>query len=440
MRALPHSQERITFGPIWPVTITERAVSLSELFWVFFKIGAISFGGFMALVSATADAFVDKKKLLTHEEMLDGMSLANLLPGPRGINCVVYVGYRLRGGLGAWVSAIGALLPSLIWMVSLTTLYVIYASQLPALNHLLAAVLPAVAAIIVAVAYRMGRKVLQSRREAVFALLAALLFIAAPQLFRPYATMAIVLGSGLAGWYLFRKSDAEQPLSAPHLPRQWWLGLAVALGVLGGACITALAFDGHGLLQIALTFGGLSLMLFGSGYVLVPMIFDAVVSNAHWLTTEAFLDGLALSQVTPGPVLLLAAFIGQHVMAEQYGLLYGIAGALVATFAIFAPPAVLMVVVSNTFEEIKPWPSVRACLRGIRCGVLGMISVAALAVFYAGLPAWPSGFAFETLWTYFSQLGPALVIFSAALAALTQLRIGAAWILTTAGLIGLVLA
>jgi hypothetical protein len=111
-----------------PTATTER-MSLGVLFWTFLKIGSVAFGGFMALISVVADTIVEKRQLLKQEDMLDCISLANLLPGPQGVNCVAYVGYRLRGGLGALVSAVGVLLPTFVLMLVLTGLYVAYASN-----------------------------------------------------------------------------------------------------------------------------------------------------------------------------------------------------------------------------------------------------------------------------------------------------------------------
>lgn len=96
---------------------TARLISLGQLFWIFLKIGCVSFGGFMALISVIADTVVEKHKLLTNDDMLDGISLANLLPGPQGVNCVAYIGYRLRGPMGATVCAVGVLLPTVVLIV-----------------------------------------------------------------------------------------------------------------------------------------------------------------------------------------------------------------------------------------------------------------------------------------------------------------------------------
>ncbi len=137
------------------------SVSLSYLFGNFLKIGSTAFGGFMALVSVIENIIVEKGKLLTHEDMLDGISLASVLPGPVAANVVAYVGYRLRGGTGALITATAVLLPSFILVVALTIAY-LQAGEIPAVNKVFAGFIPAVVAIIVtahrnrAVLLRMG--------------------------------------------------------------------------------------------------------------------------------------------------------------------------------------------------------------------------------------------------------------------------------------------
>ena len=157
MSLMSGSQEKGMHHNVLSPTAGVERVSLGYLFWIFLKIGCVAFGGFMALISVIADTVVEKRKLLTPDDMLDGISLANLLPGPQGVNCVVYIGYRLRGGLGAFVSAVGVLLPTFVLIAVLTALYLTYASQVPALENLFAGFVPAVAAVIVSVVHRMGK-------------------------------------------------------------------------------------------------------------------------------------------------------------------------------------------------------------------------------------------------------------------------------------------
>ena len=421
-----------------PESASDQAerVSLGSLFLIFLKIGAVSFGGFMALISVTADIIVEKRKLLTHDDMLDGISLANLLPGPQAVNCVAYIGYRLRGVRGAIVSAIGVLLPTVVLIVILTSLYLTYASHLPSLGSLFAGFIPAVAAVIVSVALRMSQNVLKGRTELIMALVAAIALLAAPRDLRLYTTLGIVFSYGLIGYRLFRQPNAA---SVTHTGRLPWMRIGLTLGVLSLLVITFLAqpaLNPNGLPQLALTFSGLSLMLFGGGYVFIPMIQDVVVANYEWLTTQQFLDGIAFSQVTPGPILVIATFISQKVITEQYGLLIGVLGALVGTAAIFTPPAVLMITASMALDDIKQSPVIQAVMRGIRCGILGMISVAALVILWASLPAWPEASSLSNWGHYFNLLWPTLAIFAGALVALVKYSVDIVWIIPTAGLLG----
>jgi chromate transporter len=420
-------------------TATTEHVALSTLFWIFLKIGSVAFGGFMALISVIADTIVEKRKLLKQEDMLDCISLANLLPGPQGVNCVAYVGYRLRGGLGALVSVMGVLLPTFVLIVILTGLYVAYASKVAVLSNLFAGFMPAVAAVMVSVVYRMAKSVLQGQREVILTILAALVLLAAPRAIRLYATLGIVSSFGLAGYALFRSPNVYSPVRPAHLPWVRLLGTLAVLGLLIMAFLARPPLAPRSLAQLALTFSGLSLLLFGGGYVFIPMIQDVVVTNYGWLTTQQFLDGVALSQVTPGPILVIATFIAQKVMMEQHGLICGLFGAMVGTVSIFTPPAVLMITAAMALDYLKQSPGVQAAMRGIRCGVLGLIAVAALIILYTSLPPWPGSLSGRALTDYLSVLWPTAVIFVTALVALVKYNLDLVWIIPAAGLLGLLL-
>jgi chromate transporter len=420
-------------------TATTERVSLGTLFWIFLKIGSVTFGGFMALISVVADIIVERRRLLKQEDMLDCISLANLLPGPQGVNCVAYVGYRLHGGLGALVSAVGVLLPTFVLIVALTGLYVAYASKATVLSNLFAGFTPAVAAVVVSVVHRMAKSILKGQREVILTILAALALLAAPRAIRLHATFGIVSSFGLAGYALFRSPNACSPVRPAHLPWARLLGTLAVLGLLIVAFLAHPPLAPRSLAQLALTFSGLSLLLFGGGYVFIPMIQDVVVTNYGWLTTQQFLDGVALSQVTPGPILVIATFIAQKVMLEQHGLLCGLLGAMVGTVSIFTPPAVLMITASMALDYIKQSPGVQAAMRGIRCGVLGLIAVAALIILDTSLPPWPGSLSVHTLTDYLSVLWPTVVIFVTALMALVKYNLDLVWIIPAAGLLGLLL-
>jgi chromate transporter len=316
---------------------------------------------------------------------------------------------------------------------------VTYASKVAVLSNLFAGFTPAVAAVMVSVVHRMAKGILKGQREILLTILAALALLAAPRTIRLYVTFGLVTSLGLAGYALFRHRNVCPPVHQAHLP---WARLLVPLAVLG---LLVVAFLAHpplaprGLAQLALTFSGLSLLLFGGGYVFIPMMQDVVVTNYGWLTTQQFLDGVALSQVTPGPILVLATFIAQKVMMEQSGWLYGLLGAVVGTVSIFAPPAVLMITASMALDSLKQAPGVQAVLQGIRCGVLGLIAIAALAILYTGMPGCPDSLSTPALTNYLSAIWPTVVIFVAALVALVKYNIDLVLIIPCSGLLGLFL-
>ncbi|OGI50225.1 MAG: chromate transporter [Candidatus Muproteobacteria bacterium RIFCSPHIGHO2_02_FULL_65_16] len=398
-----------------------RRLSLWSLFWIFFRIACTSFGGFMALISVVENVIVERKKLMKHHDMLDGISLASILPGPVAVNLVVYVGYRLRGGLGALVSAVAAILPAFVFIVVLAYAYFRW-GDIPAVSRLFLGFIPAVVAVIVAAAWNMSRKSIPGWREAALAAVAAGVLLGVGGFF---STVGIIVGAGVVGWLWFRHDLPAPVKGAPAGARKkrkrkdksFKRRLDVRALFLAGAPFTAVPvwqLDPGILLKLFLVFAGMSVMLFGGGYVFIPIIQEIVVGGHRWVTQKEFIDGVAMSQVTPGPIMVSAAFIGYKVA--------GLAGALAATVGIFPPPALVMLASARVLERIKRSAAIKAALRGVRPAVIGMIFAAAVVVGKTAAPVWLSG-----------------AIFAAALFALLRLRLEAVWIIPTAGLLGLLL-
>jgi len=386
-------------------------LSLSSLFWIFFRIACTSFGGFMAMISVVENVVVERKKLLTHQSMLDGISLASMLPGPVAVNVCTYVGYRLRGRAGALVAATAAILPAFVLVVALSAAYFRW-GQIPAVSKLFMGFIPAVTAVIVAAAWNMSRKSLTGLREEAIAIAA---FAALLGIGGFYSTLGIILGAGVIGWLLFRTGPgpAAQPPpdKKPAAPGTSFSANALLLGTAPMVQIPWWSVDPAILMKLGAVFAGMSVMLFGGGYVFIPMIQEIVVTNQKWVTSQEFVDGIALGQITPGPILVSAAFIGLKVA--------GLAGATVATAAIFAPPAVLMVVASHAFERLQRSRAIQAALRGVRPAVIGMIFAAAVVVGQTAVPVWYS-----------------IALFAVALYALIRFRVEAVWIIPAAGAAG----
>lgn len=389
-------------------------VPLSALFWMFFKIACTSFGGFMAMISVVEREAVARRKLMSHEDMLDGISLASILPGPVAVNLVVYVGYRLRGGVGALVSALGAVLPSFAFIVILSIAYFQW-GQVPAINKLFMGFIPAVTAIIVSTAWTMGRKAVIGWREGVLTAASAGVLLGIGGF---YSTLGIILVAGVVGWWWFRvttpTADAVTSTATPATPSQYSTRTSLLLMQPWTLAVPFLTYDPGLMLKLFLVFASMSVMLFGGGYVFIPLIQEIVVDGHGWVTTQEFIDAIAMGQITPGPILVSAAFIGLKVA--------GFAGAVVATVGIYLPPALLMVASTRALEFIKKSQAIRAALRGIRPAVVGMIAAAAFTVGGTAPHHWVS-----------------LLIFFTALVALMRLRVQVVWVIPSAGLTGLLL-
>jgi len=391
--------------------MTEQAIgrstriSLPQIFWIFLKVGATAFGGFMALIAVVENLVVERRGLLTHEDLLDGISLASMLPGPVAVNVVTYVGYRLRGVGGALFAWFAVIIPSFVLLLGLTIVYFRW-GQMPAMSKIFMGFIPAVTAIIFYTAWGMAKKSVTTTRESMLLFAAALLLLVIGGFF---ITVLVILGAGVLGYVLFRGEETNGPsVSGRARAHVSVHGIAAF-----PAALIPLSVTGK-IAALFLTFSGMSLMLFGGGYVFIPMIKEIVVSGHHWVTGKEFIDAIALGQVTPGPILISAAFIGYKVA--------GFAGALVSTVGIFLPPAIVTILCATLLEKLKRSPTARSALRGIRAAVTGMIFAAAVVIGSSAQPGWAS-----------------FLIFCAALLALARLRIEVVWLIPLSGIAGLIL-
>lgn len=420
---------------------SSQAVSLPFLFLAFLKVGSTAFGGFMALISVVESIIVEQRKLLQHEDMLDGISLASVLPGPVAANVVAYVGYRLRGTLGAIATATGVLFPSFILVLGFTIAYQ-SAGDSPIVHNLLMGFVPAVAAIILGAVWRMSKKALKGRVEILVTVIAAAIMFAIDFLrkssiseltqfattVRPFIPLFLVIASGIFGWTYFRRllgktSQGSSAIASPPAVtlRSSKFKLVITVGLLSSLLACYLfklqnpAFLGEdSLATLFTTFSGMSIMLFGGGFVFIPIIQGVVVDSLGWVNNEQFNTAIAIGQITPGPILISAAFIGYVVK--------GFLGSLVSTIAIFFPPALIMVTCSHWLEQIKQSTSIQAALRGIRPAVIGMIFFAAYAVLSTAQLSWVTP-----------------LIFVVALVALVRFKMGVVVLIPASGILGLAL-
>lgn len=366
----------------------QKHITINYLFFTFLKIGAISWGGYMALIAVIQKQLVDKDKVIREETILDGISLASILPGAISINVATYIGYQLRGIRGALASLTGVVLPGVILITLLAALYSTF-GELPLLHKFFTGILPAVAALILSVAIQMAQKQIKGYQEVIIALLAAsgMVFINS---FR--ATLLVIFASGVAGFILFKPEkpggiNINQPPLSPGYKKFIWYTAGVSLAIMLIVTVlrlTALENSEWFLInkKIFLTFSGMSMTLFGGGYVIIPAMHTVIVDGFHWLSTKEFADAIAMGQITPGPVILTATFIGYRVA--------GFTGALVSTIAIFIPPGILMVLLSGFIKKVKDSPIISKIFQGMRPAIIGMIFSATYTIGKSASPTWPS--------------------------------------------------
>ena len=390
---------------------TEK-ISLWNLFTLFLRIGSTAFGGFMALIAVVQQKVVEQRKWMSQEEMLDGVSLATVLPGPVAVNTVAYVGHRLRGIPGAAVCFVGVILPSFLLLVALSVAYFQW-GQLPLVSKLFMGFIPAVTAIILVAGWNMGRKAILGVPEALIALVAAVLMVWKGSF---TTSLLIIVGSGILGWLIFGTKTVV-PVGADKGGNKAANKPNKLLSISAAPLVLAIPFWSLNftlLSKLFITFAGMSLFLFGGGYVFIPLIQHTVVETNGWLTQQEFVDAIAMGQVTPGPIVISAAFIGYKVA--------GFLGALVATVGIFLPPAILMVAGSHALGKIKHSVVLKAVLKGIRPAVIGMIIAAVISVGMTAPQHWVS-----------------ILIFAAALLAQLKFKLDVIWVIPAAGLAGIML-
>ncbi len=389
--------------------------TLTYLFLTFLRIGSTSWGGFMALISMIQKKVVEKDGILDGTTVMDGISMASVLPGPMAVNVVSFVGYKLGGWMGALVSVVAVLLPSFLLMLVLSHLYFQY-GNIPAMAHFFAGILPAVAAIIVSVAINLGQKSIKDVPQiAIAAIAGVLVFFSKSYL----TTLAMLAVSGVFGYfYYYKKTNAgAEPLPKAALTqssaKQYWLVIPAAVLLV----FLFLPNQNPILLlhkTILLTFSGMSLSQFGGGYVIIPTMQKIVVDGMHWLSDREFVDAVAMGQITPGPIFVSATFIGYK--------LAGFWGALNATISIFFPTAILTVFCAKFFNKISSSNVVAAVFKALRPAIIGMIASAAMTIL------WNNGLT----WL-------AVAIFAATLLAIMRFKIDPVYIIPVAGLIGILI-
>jgi chromate transporter len=340
----------------------EATVSFGRLLVVFLKIGSIGFGGGMAVIALMEQEFVRKRRLIPLDEFVHSVGLGQVL-GSFAVNVAIFIGYRLFGVAGALLSAGAFLVPSITLVIILSDLYFRY-HAVPALQGAVAGLAPVVIALILNAGWSIGRKVLRSWPAMVIAAGALAAGVA------QWSAVWVLVTAGVAGFLLPRG------LTAPRQPPQ--PGKVAGSGAVN---LMPFAFFAAGpLSKLIATFFKIGLVFFGGGFVLVPVLHNRLVTQLGWLKPQEFLDGVAISNLTPGPIAVLATFAGFHMA--------GTTGALAATVALFAPGVVLMLAISHQYGRFRDDHRAQRFLAGVNPAVAGLIVSAALVLGRSALVSW----------------------------------------------------
>jgi len=333
-------------------------VTLSYLFYTFLKIGSISFGGYMALVSLVQKIMVDTDETVDNAVIIDSITVASLIPGPVAVNIVAYIGYHLKGKMGAVVSMLGVLLPACSMMLIVAFAYFNYAYKFE-WAEIMHYVVATVSAIILSTGFNLYKKEIGKNYKKALLCLFAIVVMSVTNSYIIIITF-ILLGA-MAG-LIIEGNTYSQIFNRADVKRQAKFSLSPASGLLAGLFVANeflfisnifKNFDSP-LIKIFIAFSGISLSLFGGGYVMIPLMQTLFVTDLHWLTTQQFIDAIAFSQATPGPI----------------------------TVGMFTPSAILMIIVSKLFKKTKDHSFIKDMVTGIKVVVIGLIISSAIRILY----------------------------------------------------------
>ena len=422
-------------------TEAPAAISFAEAFRFWLKLGFISFGGPAGQIAIMHQELVERKRWISERRFLHALNYCMVLPGPEAQQLATYIGWLMHRSWGGIVAGGLFVLPSLFILIALSWIYLAF-GDIPAIAGILYGIKPAVTAIVVFAAIRIGSRAL---KNGVLWGVAAAAFIALFALKLPFPL--IVIGAGIIGWIggrvapkLFATGgghgaggksygpaviddDTPTPEHArfnwPHFFKVlaagmllWGTGMALIIAVFGWQSTLA---------QMGWFFTKAALLTFGGAYAVLPYVYQAAVEHYQWVTPLQMIDGLALGETTPGPLIMVVAFVAfvggwttQFLGADHVFAAAALAAAVVTYFT-FLPSFIFILLGGPLVETTHGELHFTAPLTGITAAVVGVILN--LAVFFAYHVLWPDGLAGRFDW-------PSAVIGIAAFLALWRYKIG----------------
>jgi len=384
---------------------TSSPAGLLEIARFFLKLGVVGFGGPLVHIAMMEDELVGEDGWTDQSTFIEGLAICNMLPGPASTQLGIFMGWVRGGNLGALVAGATFMAPTFAIVVALSYVYFAF-GELPSVQAFFYGVNPVVIGLIAGAAYSMGHSALAEGRAdmqfafggeswsvdlRLLALLSGALVATVALAPNPVVEFAV---AGAVAVALFRPDWVRANVRGVTVGAAAALlaGVAYALrdriagafgsrlagGVVGGAVA---ALWGNLWVKLLLFMLYTGSFIFGGGLVLIPFIETYVVGGFGWLTATEFVDGIAIGQLTPGPVVMTTAFVGYKLMLDTYGTVgWAVAGAFVATFGAFAPSFVFITGAFPYVARVRDSAVVRAALNGINAAVVGAIVGATVAL------------------------------------------------------------
>jgi chromate transporter len=434
-------------------TVTTVPFREALRFWI--KLGFISFGGPAGQIAIMHREVVERRRWLSEERFLHALNYCMLLPGPEAQQLATYIGWRMHRTLGGVVAGGFFVLPSIFVLMVLSYVYAAY-GHVAAIVGILSGFKPVVVAIVVEAVARIARRALKGPAHVAIATAA---FIGIYLLHVPFPLIVLLAGgSGLLGARLWPAAvmpsappnhslpvydqtpiDDRAPVAPHTVPSRrrvvriaaLWLVLWLVPYVL------IVAWCGWNDLhaQLYRFFTGAAFVTFGGAYAVLAYVMQAAVVSFGWISSAQAVDGLALAETTPGPLIMVLQFVGfvagwvhPHTMSP---LASAVLGGLVATYTTFLPCFFFIFLGAPYVEVLRGHRSLSAALSGITAAVVGVILNLALA--FGTAVVWPNGLAGETSWF-------ALVLAVGAFTILSRFKVDVLWVVIAAGAMGLVSA
>ena len=442
-------------------SIAPAPVPFMEALMYWLKLGFISFGGPAGQISMMHQELVEKRRWISEQRFLHALNYTMVLPGPEAQQLATYIGWLMHGVRGGIVAGVLFVLPSLFILIGLTWAYLAF-GEVPAVAGILYGIKPAVTALILFAAYRIGSKALPNnilRGMAIAAFIAIFAFHVPFPLIIIVAGLFAYIGSRFlpdtfkagghhssSGKDSYGAAIIDDDTPAPEYIRFKWSRFLsfLAVGLLLGFSVMGYLYSQYGwdgtLTQMGYFFTKAALLTIGGAYAVLPYISLGGVEHG-WIDKTQMLDGLALGETTPGPLVMVNAFVGfvggwtNEIFGAGSQLLSGIVAATVVTFFTFLPSFLFIFLGAPAIEATRNDLKFTAPLTGITAAVVGVILN--LATFFAYHVLWPNGFTGSVTEIISNMDWLALLIGIIAFIAMMRFKIGVVTVIAASAIVGL---